>query len=161
MAADEWCRSAPKNQTWATEVEHTKLNHQPRGQPLKKYFDVIDLSQVKCQTCSWNQDPCLLVSISLAFPSLGQLVCPEENLISCYYNGSVLGPEASQQEARWEETETQKGGQQSTTYHPGEHTQGPTSRTRRRSGGRKDAELVIGSYLGRYKTLGKCLVFNN
>lgn len=43
---------------------------------LKRIVEVIDLSEVKCQICHWNQDPCPLIFTSLAFPSLGAAGVP-------------------------------------------------------------------------------------
>ena len=38
MAANEWYRSTPGNQTQAAKVEHAKLNQQAMGQPLYGLF---------------------------------------------------------------------------------------------------------------------------
>lgn len=50
---------------------------------LKGIFEVIDLSEVKLQIRRGSQDPCLLISASLAFPSLGAAGVPsrEFNLL--------------------------------------------------------------------------------
>ena len=35
---DEWCRSAPRSQTWASEAERAKLNHEATGNGPAFYF---------------------------------------------------------------------------------------------------------------------------
>ena len=40
MAADEWYRSAPGNQTQAATAEHTELNPRPQDWPLSEHFSL-------------------------------------------------------------------------------------------------------------------------
>ena len=41
MVTDEWCRSTPGNQTQATEVEYSKLNHWAMGLAPIIVFSII------------------------------------------------------------------------------------------------------------------------
>lgn len=53
----------PHSDFFVTPSAHCRL--------LKSILEVIDLSEVKCHTHSWNYDPCVPISPALALSSLG------------------------------------------------------------------------------------------